>query len=183
MGRSGRLPTDTETEEEYQKIRRKSVVLRESCDHDIVKECNMNDRLKEAAVDEATMAIVRASHMGKLGPGWDNEISARIKKRMEKTHKSLSNGHWHCVVGPDFGSCITYEKGLYIYMYLPRYLSPVEDVEYKKEQRRKAKEQTQTEEGTKPEDSSGKPGTRATHIFESAQGPPQRMVGILLWRT
>ena len=74
------------------------------------------------------MAIVRAG----AKQGWDNEIAARIKKRMDKMHESISGGRWHCVVGPDFGSYVTHEKGTMIYLYLPRYLSPVERSEHER---------------------------------------------------
>ena len=104
-------------------FRRRSVALRDSCVHDIIKEGNMKPRLSNAAIDEATMAIVRAEKQDK---GWDSEIAARIKKRMDKRFASTSGGRWHCIVGPDFGSYVTHEKHHFIYFYLPRGLSPQE---------------------------------------------------------
>ena len=180
---------DTETEEETQQIRRKSVVLQQSCAHDIVKQCDMKLALRDSAIDEASMAIVRAG--AKLG--WDNEIAARIKKKMDKQHESISGGKWHCIVGPDFGSYVSHEKGTMIYLYLPRYLSSVERVEHEREQRRRARERA----GINVPDEPTGDGDDATQIDPERPsldmgrtGPligegttAQRMIGILLWRT
>ena len=78
----------------------------------------MKESLRTSALEIASEAIVRG--------GWDNEISAFIKKRMERRHQSITGGKWHCIVGPDFGSYVTHEKGYFTYFYLPRNLSPIE---------------------------------------------------------
>ena len=103
-----------ETEEEFEVIRSKSVALRESCSHEIVKEGNMKPSLSDAVIEEASIAIVRA---GTKSQGWDNEIAARLKKRMDKRFASPSGGRWHCIVGPDFGSYVTHEAKHFIFFY------------------------------------------------------------------
>jgi len=68
----------------------------------------MRSALRQTAVEVAAEAIVRG--------GWDNEIAAFIKKQMERRHQSISGGKWHCIVGPDFGSYVTHEKGFFTYL-------------------------------------------------------------------
>ena len=84
--------------------------------------------LRQSALDIAAEAIVRG--------GWDNELAAFIKKRMERSHQSISGGKWHCIVGPDFGSYVTHEKGHFAYFYLPRDFSPLEALEKTRAERR-----------------------------------------------
>ena len=179
---------EIETEEEFEAVRRKSVNLRESCSHDIVKEGNMSPALTDAVIDEASTAIVRAAG----GQGWDNEIAARLKKRMDKRFHSSSGGQWHCIAGPDFGSYVSHEKGHMIYLYLPRYLAPTEKVEYQRDQRKKAEAKAPHSNSPRlpplPQgetDDSGRPS-----LDLDRTGPVlgegdmvQRMIGILLWRT
>ena len=192
--KSGRMD-DTETEEEYQQVRRKSLALRQACQHDIVKATDMKPAMRDLAIDEATMAIVRAA----ARQGWDNEIAARLKKRMEKKSGSISGGHWHCIVGPDFGSYVTNEKGCFIYMYLPRFLAPVERIEHQRELRQIASgagsKEPEVQEATGDIED---PALRAMlktdperPALDTARTGPligvgptaQRMIGILLWRT
>ena len=91
----------------------------------------MKPAMRQSALDVAAEAIVRG--------GWDNELSAFIKKRMEQRHQSVTGGKWHCIVGPDFGSYVTHEKGHFAYFYLPRDLSPLEALEKARAERREAK--------------------------------------------
>ena len=179
-------PEETETDEELEMFRRRSVALRDSCVHEIIKEGNMKPRLSDAAIDEASMAIVRAE---KRGQGWDSEIAARIKKRMDKRFASTSGGRWHCIVGPDFGSYVSHEKGHMIYLYLPRYLAPTEKIEYERSQRKKAEaEELQPNTPRLPPMIHGEEAPSTLDLTRT--GPllgegnmAQRMVGILLWRT
>ena len=192
----GKFDTErTETEEEYQDVERRSVVLRESCAHDIVKQSDMKVALRDSAIDEASIAIVRTG----ANDNWDNEIAARIKKRMDKQHPSMSNGRWHCIVGPDFGSFVSHEKGSMIYLYLPRQLSPVERVDHEREQRRLARmRRAGMKDAEKPkgdgegegEDESTPHHSERNSLDMDRTGPligegttTQRMIGILLWRT
>ena len=48
---------------------------------------------------------------------------------MDKREKSITGGKWHCIVGPNFGSYVTYERGYFYYFYLRRKLSPIEALE------------------------------------------------------
>lgn len=177
---------ETETDEELEAIRRKSAALRASCVHEIIKEGNMKPRLSDAVIEEASMAIVRAE---KTGQGWDNEIAARIKKRMDKRFASPSGGRWHCIVGPDFGSYVSHEKGHMIYLYLPRYLAPTEKIEYERSQRKKAEaEEPQPNTPRLPPMVHGEESPSTLDLTRT--GPllgegdmAQRMIGILLWRT
>tara|TARA_B100000768_G_C11214053_1_gene347323 strand:+ start:562 stop:807 length:246 start_codon:yes stop_codon:yes gene_type:complete len=58
-----------------------------------------------------------------------DQVAAFIKKRMDKRQQSITGGKWHCIVGPDFGSYVTYERGHFCYFYLRRKLSPIEALE------------------------------------------------------
>ena len=162
---------------------------------------DMKPHLRQSAVDVAADAIVRG--------GWDNDLAAFIKKRMEKSHKSASNGKWHCIVGPDFGSYVTHEKGCFTYFYLPRDLSPLEALEKAREERRakwlygstrSAANEEEKEKGleTEVEQRSSVAGFSPEAMKLSAEHPmldqqrsstigegdyEKRMVGILLWRT
>lgn len=177
---------ETETEEEFEVIRSKSVALRESCSHEIVKEGNMKPSLSDAVIEEASIAIVRA---GTKSQGWDNEIAARLKKRMDKRFASPSGGRWHCIAGPDFGSYVSHEKGHMIYLYLPRYLAPTEKIEYERGIRKKAEaEASQPNTPRLPSLTQGEEGRSTLDLTRT--GPllgegdtVQRMIGILLWRT
>lgn len=176
---------ETETEEEFEVVRRKSVELRESCTHDIIKEGNMKPLLSDAVIDEATEAIVRA----RKGQGWDNEIAARLKKRMEKRFESPSGGRWHCIAGPDFGSYVSHEKGHMIYLYLPRYLAPTEKIEYDRDLRKKT--EAEAPQPNSPRLPPMRLGAEAPSSLDLIRTGPllgegdmaQRMIGILLWRT
>lgn len=176
---------EIETEEELELVRRKSAQLRESCSHEIIKEGNMKPLLSDAVIEEASIAIVRAAK----GQGWDNEIAARLKKRMEKRFESPSGGRWHCIAGPDFGSYVSHEKGHMIYLYLPRYLAPTEKIEYDRDIRKKAEaDGPQPNSPRLPPMPQGEEGRSTLDLTRT--GPllgegdmAQRMIGILLWRT
>ena len=44
----------------------------------------------------------------------EKEMATFIKENF----KSLYGGTWHCVVGRNFGSFVTFEKNFYIYLYI-----------------------------------------------------------------
>ena len=177
---------EIETEEELELVHRKSAQLRDSCSHEIIKEGNMKPLLSEAVIEEASIAIVRTAAKGQ---GWDNEIAARLKKRMEKRFESPSGGRWHCIAGPDFGSYVSHEKGHMIYLYLPRYLAPTEKIEYDRDVRKKAEaDGPQPNSPRLPPMPQGEEGRSTLDLTRT--GPllgegdmAQRMIGILLWRT
>ena len=175
---------ETETEEEFELVRRNSVTLRESCSHEIIKEGTMKPSLSDAVIEEASIAIVRASK----SQGWDNEIAAPLKKRMEKRFASSSGGRWHCIAGPDFGSYVSHEKGYMIYLYLPRYLAPTERVEHDRALRKQAEGSEPTGDATQHGSLKEVQSRQSLDLIRT--GPllgegdtAQRMIGILLWRT
>ena len=147
----------------------------------ILKQSEMSEQMQAAAIEVAAKAVAKG--------GWDNEIAARIKKEMDKKFQSLSRGAWHCIVGPDFGSYVSHEKGHMIYLYLPRYLAPTEKIEYERSQRKKAEaEEPQPNTPRLPPMIHGAEGSSTLDLTRT--GPllgegdtAQRMVGILLWRT
>lgn len=162
-----------ETAAEFERIRRKSVALATTR---VVKRALMPDHILEVAIEQASVAIVRG--------GWDNEIAARIKKTMDVQYPSRSRGHWHCIVGPDFGSYITHEQNHFVYFYLPRFLSPVEVAEQKREARKLEEEKLLSKERTVPRDVAAVDrGPFAQTAIGVPLGTDKRMVGILLWRT
>ena len=153
-----------ETPEETERIRSMSKAIAQQA---IFKEQDMKVSLRELAVEAASEAVVRG--------GWDNEIAAFIKKRMDKRQQSITGGRWHCIVGPDFGSYVTHERGCFCYFYLRRELSPVEAVEKARCERKQRQEQLAisgaADEEAEQED------TVDSEVEE------RRMIGILLWRT
>ena len=73
-----------------------------------------------------------------LGLPWARfcHCECRIEAGVAKVSSTLS-----CTsTGPDFGSCISHEKGHFVYFYLPRFLSPIELAEQKREGRKLEKE-------------------------------------------
>ena len=79
---------------------------------------------------------------------------------------------WHCIVGPDFGSYVTHERGCFCYFYLRRELSPVEKARCERKQRQ---EQLAISGAADEEDE--QEDTIDSEVEE------RRMIGILLWRT
>ena len=75
-----------ETPEETERIRSMSKAIAQQA---IFKEQDMKVSLRELAVEAASEAVVRG--------GWDNEIAAFIKKRMDKRQQSITGGRWHCI--------------------------------------------------------------------------------------
>lgn len=64
----------------------------------------------------------------------ENEILSNAKSALEKMHTTQEiashlkdelnrkyNGNWHCFVGRNFGSYVTYEAKNYIYFYIGQY--------------------------------------------------------------
>lgn len=39
-------------------------------------------------------------------------------KRIKDAHDAKWGGHWHCVVGKNFGSNVTHETKMFVYFYL-----------------------------------------------------------------
>eukprot|EP00908_Phaeocystis_cordata_P015127 Transcript_2624.p1 GENE.Transcript_2624~~Transcript_2624.p1 ORF type:complete len:327 (+),score=143.60 Transcript_2624:280-1260(+) len=150
-----------ETPEETERIRRKSVFLQSQVIYKTEEDKNGQQRevgdmkkgLRDVALDVASEAVVRG--------GWDNEIAAFIKKRMERRQQSITGGKWHCIVGPDFGSYVTHEKGYFCYFYLPRNLSPIEALEKARRERK--------ERGSRMEEQAASGGGKSTEDILEAK--------------
>ena len=155
-----------ETPEETERIRSMSKAIAQQA---IFKAQDMKGSLRELAVEAASEAVVRG--------GWDNEIAAFIKKRMDTRQQSIAGGRWHCIVGPDFGSHVTHERGCFCYFYLRRKLSPVEAVEKARCERKQRQEQLAISGASDEEDEQQQEEKADSEVEE------RRMVGVLLWRT
>ena len=155
-----------ETPEETERIRSMSKAIAQQA---IFKAQDMKGSLRDLAVEAASEALVRG--------GWDNEIAAFIKKRMDTRQQSIAGGRWHCIVGPDFGSHVTHERGCFCYFYLRRKLSPVEVVEKARCERKLRQEQLAISGASDEEDEQQQEEKADSEVEE------RRMVGVLLWRT
>lgn len=199
-----------ETDEDRMIIRRKSIAVAQLAVFKVEKDAKGGEKelgdmkllLRQSALDIAAEAIVRG--------GWDNELAAFIKKRMERSHQSISGGKWHCIVGPDFGSYVTHEKGHFAYFYLPRDFSPLEALEKTRAERRARNAASATGGGMTTDEAKEKSlekevGRRSSiagfspEAMKLSEEHPmldqrrsstigkgdeeKRMVGILIWRT
>ena len=72
----------------------------------IIKNSDMTEDMQQDAINIATKAFNAYSI--------ERDIACCIKKEFDKKH----NPTWHCVVGSDFGSYVTYETNKFIYFYL-----------------------------------------------------------------
>ena len=73
---------------------------------EILKNYDMQQDLREDAFVVAKEALNKFSI--------ENEIACFIKEEFDKRH----NPTWHCVVGRNFGSYVTYDSQHFIFFYL-----------------------------------------------------------------
>ncbi|XP_063963215.1 dynein light chain 1, cytoplasmic-like [Lytechinus pictus] len=72
----------------------------------VVKNADMSDEDQEDAISVAQEAFEKFTV--------EKDIAAHIKKEFDKTHEPT----WHCIVGRNYGSYVTHEKGGFIYFYI-----------------------------------------------------------------
>ena len=78
--------------------------------------------------DSALQHAIRISFEAVQKRGWDNEIAARIKKKMDKIPLvDGAPGQWHAIVGGNFGSYVTHESGSFAHFLLMRFPNPREE--------------------------------------------------------
>lgn len=68
----------------------------------------MTDKMKADIVDICKQAIEDPSR------NTEKDIATYIKDEVRLQY----HGTWHCIVGRNFGSFVTFEKSYYIYLYL-----------------------------------------------------------------
>jgi dynein light chain LC8-type len=72
----------------------------------VIKAADMTEDLQQDAVDTAIQALEKFTI--------EKEIAAYIKKEFDKRYSPS----WHCIVGRNFGSFVTYEARYYVYYQL-----------------------------------------------------------------
>lgn len=75
----------------------------------VIKNCDMNDDMKEFAIDQANKAFETYTV--------EKEICAFIKKKFDEKY----NPTWHVIIGKSFGAWVNHETKNYIYFYLGNY--------------------------------------------------------------
>ncbi|VDL88644.1 unnamed protein product [Schistocephalus solidus] len=75
----------------------------------VIKNADMSDKMQEDALKAASDALDRYNI--------EKDIAAHIKKTFDKDH----NLAWHCVVGRNFGSYVTYESKNFIYFHVGQF--------------------------------------------------------------
>lgn len=159
----------SETPEDLERIKRKSKAVAQQVIFKTVQDKlgvttemgDMKGLLRDVALEVASEAVVRG--------GWDNEVAAFIKKRMERRQQSITGGKWHCIVGPDFGSYVTHERGHFCYFYLPRKLSPIEALEKARCERKEREKQTRQQANPTPTPTSASASASAGNNLESGK--------------
>jgi len=72
----------------------------------VIKAADMTEDLQQDAVDTAIQALEKFTI--------EKEIAAYIKKEFDKRYSPT----WHCIVGRNYGSFVTYEARYYVYYQL-----------------------------------------------------------------
>ena len=72
----------------------------------VIKAADMSEDMQQDAVDTAIQAMEKFTI--------EKEISAYIKKDFDKRYSPT----WHCIVGRNYGSFVTYESRYYINFHL-----------------------------------------------------------------
>ena len=72
----------------------------------VIKAADMTEDLQQDAVDTAIQALEKFTI--------EKEIAAYIKKEFDKRYSPS----WHCIVGRNYGSFVTYEARYYVYYQL-----------------------------------------------------------------
>ncbi|XP_006835760.1 PREDICTED: dynein light chain 1, cytoplasmic-like [Chrysochloris asiatica] len=72
----------------------------------IIKHLDMSQEMQKDALDIASQALDKFCI--------EKHIAAYIKKEFDKKYGPF----WHCVVGRNFGSCVTHKANHFIYFYL-----------------------------------------------------------------
>merc|ERR1712228_268543 len=72
----------------------------------VVKNADMSEDMQQDAIDISTQALEKFNI--------EKDIAAYIKKEPDKKYGPT----WHCIVGRNFGSCVTHESKHFIYFYI-----------------------------------------------------------------
>ncbi|KAK2197211.1 bifunctional Dynein light chain [Babesia duncani] len=72
----------------------------------VVKNVDMDDATREFAIELTNEALEKFKV--------EKDIAAYIKKEFDRRFEPT----WHCIVGRNFGSYVTHEKGCFIYFYI-----------------------------------------------------------------
>lgn len=72
----------------------------------VIRAADMTEDLQQDAVDTAIQALEKFTI--------EKEIAAYIKKEFDKRYSPT----WHCIVGRNYGSFVTYEARYYVYFQL-----------------------------------------------------------------
>ncbi|XP_028639175.1 dynein light chain 1, cytoplasmic-like, partial [Grammomys surdaster] len=76
-----------------------------TCDQkDMIKKADMSEEMQQDSVECTTQALEKYNI--------EKDIAAKIKKEFDKKY----NPTWHCNVGQNFGSYVTYETEHFIYL-------------------------------------------------------------------
>ena len=68
----------------------------------VVKNADMSEEMQDDAINTAIQALDKYNI--------EKDIAAFIKKEFDKKY----NPTWHCIVGRNWGSCVTHSKQCYI---------------------------------------------------------------------
>jgi len=72
----------------------------------VIKRCDMSEEMKEDAIALAKEALLKFNN--------ETDMAAHIKKEFDKKYVPT----WHCIVGRNFSSYVTYEAEHFIYFYI-----------------------------------------------------------------
>lgn len=77
----------------------------------LLKSVDMSDEMCKAAVDVATAALKKQRSVADMA---DRDVAMTLKKYFDK-HYGLT---WHCIVGKNFGSYVTYDTRHFAYFFI-----------------------------------------------------------------